>query len=151
MMAGMNSALADIEKFLAETPPFDLLDPSLRQRAASSIEAFYRRKGTVLLEIGESNSTLYIIRRGAVEAHDRHGNLIQRYGEGESFGLQSLLTGRPVRFRIMLIEDGLIWTMPREAFDALRGASAEFDTHYIRGLESRLIAGIQMRSPDSSG
>ena len=151
MMAGMNTALADIEKFLAETPPFDSLDPSLRQRAATSIEAFYRRKGTVLLEIGASNSTLYIIRRGAVEAHDQHGNLIQRYGEGESFGLQSLLTGRPVRFRITLIEDGLIWTMPREAFDALRGASAEFDTHYIRGLESRLIAGIQMRAPDASG
>lgn len=145
----MNSALADVEKFLAETPPFDVLEPPLRLRAANAIEAFYRRKGTVLLEIGDPNSTLFIIRRGAVEAHDRHGNLIQRYGEGESFGLQSLLTGRPVRFRITLIEDGLIWTMPREAFDALRGASAQFDTHYIRGLESRLIAGIQMQSPNA--
>ena len=35
-------------------------------------------------------------RRGAVEAHDRHGNFVDRYGEGESFGLQSLLTGKPV-------------------------------------------------------
>lgn len=142
----MNSALADVEKFLAETPPFDILDDALRLRAANSIEAFYRRKGTVLLEIGERNETLYIIRRGAVEAHDARGNLIQRYGEGESFGLMSLLTERPVRFRITLIEDGLIWTMPRAAFDALRGASADFDTHYMRGLESRLIAGARAQA-----
>ena len=116
----MNSPLADVEKFLAESPPFDVLDPALRHRAATAVEAIYRRKGTVLLEIGDSNQTLYIIRRGAVEAHDRHGILIDRYGEGESFGLQSLLTGKPVRFRITLIEDGLIWTMPRAAFDAGR-------------------------------
>lgn len=139
----MNGALADVEKFLAQTPPFDLLEPALRQRAAASIEAFYRRKGTVLLEIGSTNATLYLIRKGAVEAHDRDGNLIARYGEGESFGLQSLLTEKPVRFRITLIEDGLIWTMPREAFDALRAASPDFDTYYIRSLEERLVAGAR--------
>lgn len=139
----MNPALADVEKFLAATPPFDRLDPPLRQRAAAAIEAIYRRQGTVLLEIGDSNEKLYVIRRGAVEAHDRHGNLIDRYGEGESFGVQSLLTGKPVRFRITLIEDGLIWIMPRAAFDALRAASPEFETHYIRSLEERLIAGVQ--------
>ncbi len=147
----MNSALADVEKFLAQTPPFDLLDPALRHRAATAIEATYRRKGTALLEIGDSNATLYLLRRGAVEAHDGHGNLVGRYGEGESFGVQSLLTGKPVRSRITLIEDGLIWSMPQVAFDALRAASSEFDTHYIRSLEERLIAGVQAKPKNSSG
>lgn len=145
----MTNPLADVEKFLEETPPFDLLEPALRRRAAAAIEAYYRRKGTVLLEIGEHNETLYVIRRGAVEAHDRHGNFVDRYGEGESFGLQSLLTGKPVRFRITLIEDGLIWTMPRNAFDGLRAGSPEFDTYYIRSLEERLTSAVQPRS--SSG
>jgi CBS domain-containing protein len=145
----MNSALADVEKFLAATPPFDLLDPPLLHRAAAAIEVFYRRKGTVLLEIGDLNDTLYIVRRGAVEAHDRHGNLIDRYGEGESFGLLSLLTGKPVRFRITLIEDGLIWSMPRAALDALRAGSPEFDTYYICSIEERLISTTQSRN--SSG
>ncbi len=141
----MSNPLADVEKFLEETPPFDLLDPALRHRAAAAVEAVYRRKGTVLLEIGNVNETLYIIRRGAVEAHDRHGNFVDRYGEGESFGLQSLLTGKPVRFRITLIEDGLIWMMPRAAFDALRVQSPEFDIHYIRSLEDRLTSALQPR------
>lgn len=141
----MNNPLADVEKFLEQAPPFDLLDPALRHRAAAAIEAVYRRKGTVLLEIGDHNETLYIIRRGAVEAHDRHGNFVDRYGEGESFGLQSLLTGKPVRFRITLIEDGLIWMMPRAAFDALRVQSPEFDIHYIRSLEDRITSALQPR------
>jgi CBS domain-containing protein len=149
MIATMNSALADVEKFLAATPPFDLLEPALLQRAAAAIEAFYRRKGTVLLEFGALNETLYIVRRGAVEAHDRHGNLVDRYGEGESFGLLSLLTGKPVRFRITLIEDGLIWCMPRAVLDELRAGSPEFDTYYICSIEERLIATSQSRN--SSG
>jgi len=139
----MSNPLADIENFLEDTPPFDVLDRAQRHRAAASIEAVYRRKGTVLLEMGDHNETLYIIRRGAVEAHDKHGNLIDRYGEGESFGLQSLLTGKPVRFRITLIEDGLIWMMPQEAFDELRTHSTEFDTFYICSLEERLISALQ--------
>jgi CBS domain-containing protein len=140
----MSNPLADVENFLAETPPFDLLDPVLRHRAAASIEAVYRRKGTVLLEIGDRNETLYLLRRGAVEAHDAKGNLVGRYGEGESFGLQSLLTGKPVRFRITLIEDGLVWMMPQAAFDKLRTQSTTgFDNFYIRSLEERLIAALQ--------
>jgi CBS domain-containing protein len=145
----MSNPLTDVEKFLEETPPFDLLEPHLRHHAAAAIEAVYRRRGTVLLEIGDVNQNLYIIRRGAVEAHDRHGNFVGRYGERESFGLQSLLTGKPVRFRITLIEDGLIWSMPRRDFDALRGSSPEFDSYFIRSLEERLIVAAQPRG--SSG
>jgi CBS domain-containing protein len=139
----MSNPLADVEGFLASTPPFDLLDPALRHRAAAAIEAVHRTKGAVLLEIGERNELLHIIRRGAVEAHDKHGKLVGRYGEGESFGLQSLLTGRPVRFRITLVEDGLIWTMPQASFDELRSQSARFDTFYIRNLEERLTVALQ--------
>ena len=145
----MSNPLADVEKFLEETPPFDVLDPTLRHRAAASVEVVYRRKGAVLLEIGQANETLYVIRRGAVDAHDRHGNFVDRYGEGESFGLQSLLTGKPVRFRVTMIEDGLIWMMPRTAFDMLRAASPEFGTFYLRSLEERLVSALTPRN--SSG
>lgn len=139
----MSNPLADVENFLAETPPFDLLSQALRHQAAASIEAVYRRKDSVLLEIGAHNETLYLLRRGAVEAHDKNGNLVGRYGEGEGFGVQSLLTGRAVRFRVTLIEDGLVWMMPQAAFDQLRNKSTEFDNFYIRSLEERLIAALR--------
>ncbi|MBX3725261.1 MAG: cyclic nucleotide-binding/CBS domain-containing protein [Xanthomonadales bacterium] len=139
----MNDPLTDVDRFLAQTPPFDSLEPAMRRRAAAAFEVVYRRSGSVLLEIGEANHTLFLIRRGAVEAHDRHGTLVGRYGEGDSFGLQSLLSGKPVRFRISLIEDGLIWRMPKAAFDALRAASPAFDDFYIRSLEERLVSALR--------
>ena len=74
----MNSALADVEKFLAATPPFDLLDAGLLARAAVAFEVFYRRRGSVLLDLGEVNSTLYLVRRGAVEAVDRRVDVCDR-------------------------------------------------------------------------
>jgi CBS domain-containing protein len=143
MIGGMSNPLADVESFLQQTPPFDLLDAQLLRRAAAAFEAVYRRSGTELLEIGAQNDQLFLIRRGAVEAHDKDDNLVGRFGEGESFGLQSLLTGKPVRFRVRLIEDGLLWMMPRSAFDQLRAASQAFDTFYIRSLEDRLMSAIQ--------
>jgi signal-transduction protein with cAMP-binding, CBS, and nucleotidyltransferase domain len=48
-----------------------------------------------------------------------------------------------------MIEDGLIWMMPRAAFDDLRARSSEFGTHYLRSLEERLISALQPRN--SSG
>lgn len=142
----MNSALADVGKFLAATPPFDLLDRELLARAAAAIEVFYRRRGTVLLDLGELNSTLYIVRRGAVEAHDAAGNLVDRYGEGETFGVLSLLTGKPVRLRITAIEDCLVWSLPRAVFDQLRARSTELETFLIRSVEERLTAAIELRA-----
>lgn len=139
----MSTPLVDVEQFLAQTPPFDTLDAAARTRAARSFEIIYLRKGTELLRIGENNQTLYLIRRGAVEAHDRHDNLVGRYGEGDSFGLQSLLSGKPVRFRITLIEDGLIWCMGKADFDALRAGSTSFDDFYIRSLEERLVGALR--------
>ena len=139
----MSDSPADIESFLQQTPPFDLLEPALLKRAAGAIETTRHRKGTVLLEPGDPNVHLHLIRRGAVEAHDSEENLVGRYGEGESFGLQSLLTGKPVRYRIRLIEDGVIFKLPRKAFDEIRSRAPDFDVHYIRNLEDRLTAALQ--------
>jgi CBS domain-containing protein len=48
-----------------------------------------------------------------------------------------------------MIEDGLIWSMPRTVLDALRASSPDFDTHYICSIEERLISTTQSRN--SSG
>src|SRR5690606_25420875 len=141
----MDSPLADVERFLAQTPPFDRLPAAALRRAAGAFQAVYRRAGTVVLRIGERSQTLYLIRRGAVEAHDADGNLAGRYGEGEVFDLQALLGGQPVRFSATLIEDSLLWCMPMSEFDELRAISREFDEYFIRSLEQRPVAALEGR------
>lgn len=137
--------LGDIEDFLRSTPPFDLLEPELRQQAAAAIEASHEPKGTKLLEIGATNQALLLIRRGAVDSHDRQGSLVGRFGEGDSFGLHSLLTENPVRFSATAIEDSLIWRLPRVVFDELRKQCVDFNTFYIRSLDERLMAALKSR------
>lgn len=130
--------LSEIVDFLKGHAPFDGLQPALLDDAARQMEIIYRRRGEVLLQIGDANSALAVIRRGAVEVHDAEGRLVIRLAEGESYGMPSLLTGNPVRNRVTMIEDGLIYLLPVAEFRALCAADSAFDQFYVRTLEQRL-------------
>ena len=84
-----------------------------------------------------------MIRRGAVEVHDGAGRLINRLAEGESYGLPSLLTGKPVRNRVTLIEDGLLYLLPVADFNRLRAANPAFEQHFVSTLEERMRAAAE--------
>jgi CBS domain-containing protein len=79
--------LDEIIGFLRGHAPFDRLTPEQLEQAARRIEIIYRRKGEELLTIGQANTALSVIRRGAVEVHDGSGRLINRLAEVESYGL----------------------------------------------------------------
>jgi CBS domain-containing protein len=132
--------LSEIIEFLRGHAPFDRLEPEQLATAARHIEIIYRRSGEVLLEIGQDNTALAVLRRGAVEVHDATGRLINRLAEGESYGLPSLLTGKPVRNTVSLIEDGLIYLLPVAQFNALRAANSAFEQHFVCTLEERMRA-----------
>ena len=134
----LSPELSEVTDFLRAHAPFDCLSDEQLERAARRIDIVYRRKGDVMLRIGESNTALAVIRRGAVEVHDKEERLVNRLAEGDSYGLPSLLTGKPVRHRVTLIEDGLIYLLPVADFHALRGASAGFDQYFVSTLEERL-------------
>jgi CBS domain-containing protein len=133
-----NPELSEVIAFLAAHAPFDRLPTEALHTAARAIGIVYRRRGEVLLAIGQANTELAVIRRGAVEVHDGHGRLISRLAEGESYGLPSLLTGKPVRHRVSLIEDGLIFLLPVAVFNALRAAHPAFEQHFVCTLEERM-------------
>jgi CBS domain-containing protein len=130
--------LSEIVDFLKTHAPFDALRPALLEDAARQIEIIYRRRGDVLLHIGGTNTALAVIRRGAVEVHNADGQLVIHLAEGESYGLPSLLTGNPVRNRVTMIEDGLIYLLPVAVFRELCAADSAFDQFYVRTLEQRL-------------
>lgn len=135
--------LAEVAGFLRGHAPFDRLTPEQLETAARRIEIIYRRRGEVLLHIGQANTTLAVIRRGAIEVHDGSGRLINRLAEGESYGLPSLLTGKPVRNRVTLIEDGLLYLLPVAEFNSLRAANPAFEQHFVSTLEERMRAAAE--------
>ncbi|MGZ8585713.1 MAG: putative nucleotidyltransferase substrate binding domain-containing protein [Actinomycetota bacterium] len=81
----------DVPDFLGRHPPFDALDAQGLARVVASVQIEHFPPGTVILrEAGEPAHHLFVVRRGAVEIED-DGRVIDQVGEGEVFGMWSLL------------------------------------------------------------
>ncbi len=78
--------LTEILDFFLAHPPFDQLQREQLRECLRGLQAEYFPKGGQILEIGQENHLLHIVRSGAVELHDSDNSLVARMSEGESFG-----------------------------------------------------------------
>jgi len=131
--------LPEIEAFLASLPAFSDLPPGARRDAAAGTVVEYFARDSTILSIGDRNPGLHIVRSGAVQLVDKDDTLVARLGEGESFGLASLMNDAPVRLACRALEDSLIYCIDGAVFTALRQANTDFATYFLRTLTDRLI------------
>ena len=78
--ASSNGVPLDPAEFLTQHPPFDRLQPQLLGAVAHSLEICFEPRGaTILQQDGETNTRLYVIRRGVVrlEADKRRTELLE--------------------------------------------------------------------------
>ena len=106
----------EILTFLKDHVPFRWLPDDELTKVATQIDVSYFRAGATILEVGQTNSDLHIVRSGAVEIYLRNGELYNRLGEGGMFGQQSVLTKSPVRFPTKALDDTLIYFIPYALF-----------------------------------
>ncbi|TNF37043.1 MAG: cyclic nucleotide-binding/CBS domain-containing protein [Gammaproteobacteria bacterium] len=114
----MDIELIEIREFLAKHHPFDQLPDAELDKLPSALESSYARRDTLIFKPGTENTSLYIIRSGAVEVSDENNLLLSRRGEGDTFGARSLLRGR-TRYNVRAIEDTLLYKLPRFKFKQL--------------------------------
>lgn len=109
--------LKDVVDFLAETLPFSALPADDRLDVAQRLSVDYiPRHANQPLALAP---TLYIIRTGAFELRTAEGELLDRLGEHDLFGLNTLLTGNPEGLTVFPIEDALVYKLSAEAVKAL--------------------------------
>ena len=113
----MDVELVEVRDFLARCAPFEDLPASVLDRLPARLTQRYHRRGSVIVDVGQSNSILHIIRSGAVEICDRDGNLVDTRDVGDCFGYSSLAHCGPVRYRMEAAADTLLLEMPGEVFD----------------------------------
>jgi CBS domain-containing protein len=131
--------LPEIAQFLSDLPGFDALSETEVKLAASSIQVGYYRSGNDVLQIGDENRQLHIVRSGALDLSNADGDLVTRVAEGDCFGFPSLMNVTPVRHQSAAIEDSLVYHLDGRVFAKLRAENPRFDTHFIRLLSDRLL------------
>src|SRR5699024_10950789 len=100
----MDVELVEVRDFLARCAPFDDLPASVLDRLPARLTQRYHRRGSVIVDAGQSNDTLHIIRTKTEE---------------DCFGYSTLVHGGASRYRMDAVADTLLLEMRRETFDEL--------------------------------
>lgn len=131
----MDVELVEVRDFLARYAPFDVLPPDQLNRLPKHLTQRYHRRGTVIVEVGDQNDQLHVIRTGAVEVCDYDGTLLDSRDEGDCFGYSTLAQSGPSRFRIVAAADTLALEMPRSVFEELGAAVPGFRDFFGERVE----------------
>lgn len=135
--------LRDVVGFLGDTLPFSALPEDSRLDVARRLTVDYipRRHNRSL----DPERRLYIVRTGAFELRGQSGELIDRLGEHELFGINTLLSGNRAGLTIHPIEDALVFTLAQADFEQLCERYAPMHQYFNqvgnqRERQNRLLA-----------
>lgn len=126
-------AVAD---FLRHCLPFNELPGEALQAAARQIQITYFRNGH-RFSAQTDDYALRIVRSGAVEIRSSGNQLMDKLGEGESFNIHGLDVGDEGVYA-QVIEDSLIYHLPRVHYENLRAEHRDFDRHFHSQRSRRL-------------
>ena len=108
--------------FLLATPMFESLDPAEIKQLTRIIEVRELAAGDVLFEEGDPGDAWYSLYRGKLDVVKNAGSSEQEIVSletGASFGEIAILDGQPRSATIKALEDSVVLTFVRPAFDQL--------------------------------
>ena len=136
----MVSEAGDVQSFLAQHPPFDLLSESQLEFASANILVAFNKSGSELTAGNNAEATpaigMLIVRSGSIEVRDGHGVLVDRLSSGDYLVPELLYNGTLVDPRVSVLEDCLYYELTSSALRSLRHNSKEiaalFDAEPLR-------------------
>ncbi|GIV00600.1 MAG: hypothetical protein KatS3mg014_2215 [Actinomycetota bacterium] len=139
----------DVPGFLASHPPFDELTPEELARVLGALEIAHFPPGAIILEeAGQPSTQLYVVRKGVVEILD-DGIVIDELGEGEVFGMWSLLGHIAPTATVRAREDTLCYLIGAEVAREILStrAGAAFVVASFRRREARIREVLEETPP----
>lgn len=133
----MSVELDEVYQFIAAHEPFSHLPDDTLRSLPSTMGITYVRRGDVIVEPGQRNDSLYIIRSGAVDIVGDNNTLLDRRGEGLNFGYSTLVGEPESQYLMQAVEDSVLMILPREAFGELLAAHP--DLHRFFQTASRRV------------
>lgn len=132
---------AQICEFLRNVPVFQHLTPRTLSEVADQMKLETFPAGAVIVSQGDEGDRFYLIRRGVVDVRRSEGGgrstVVASLGEGAYFGEAALLTGEPRNATVVAHEPTEVFTLSKEAFQAVIRSSATFEEELRKALFQR--------------
>ncbi len=139
--------MEEIARFLHDHPPFNLLELDQVLAVAEKIQIeYFPANHDILVFHGRPSSYLYIVRRGSVDfllTDDEGERILDTLGEGEIFGVRSLINKKPPAVTVRTREETLAYLLPAKVFDQLRRDVPVFARFFAPSAVERLNRAIK--------
>ncbi|HEY2894170.1 MAG TPA: ATP-binding cassette domain-containing protein [Pirellulales bacterium] len=129
-----------IVEFIQNMVPFRGLTLSTLASIADKMWAEQHDAGEVVIRQGDAGKNFYIIRQGEVEVvreEDGKDRLVARLGEGNCFGEEALLTGKPRNATVRTADETLLYVLGEEDFQEAVEASESLRDELAKVLFER--------------
>ena len=134
----MEIEFQEIADFLSRESLFADLSESFLHQLMSELEIQYLRRGSEFPPIKRTDKYLYIVRSGAIDCRDNEGQLLDRLSEGDLFNEQCQQQSSLASVSSHASEDSLLYAIPCDVIDALRGQSPIIDRVLYSTLNMRI-------------
>lgn len=126
-----------IRTLLEHNPPFDRLPAETREEMLSDVSIQYFEAGEVIVaQAGTTHPGLYIVESGLVRLMDiAQQRLVDKVGEGETFGSFGLLKGGASIYEAKAIEPTVCAVLKGDRFQRLYDANDDFAAHFEQELK----------------
>jgi small-conductance mechanosensitive channel len=139
---GSSAAAETNAGLLASLVIFESLSPAEIEQLAENLIVHDVEPGDVIFQQGSTDRSIYVVRRGVLEAvrRDTAGNdeKLGRLGAGEYVGELGLITGMPRPVTIIAITRGLILELPGESLCKLLDSNAALNAAMERSVRRGL-------------
>jgi CBS domain-containing protein len=130
--------------FLEKIPPFQFLPVAELRSLAKVTSLEYFPKDSVILAAGDrASDSLYIVQKGAVKLGIRtqvgKELIIDMRGEGEIFGLLSLMSRDVARLNVIAVEDTFCYSISREDMQDVMERHHEVSDYLLRTSLTRYM------------
>lgn len=141
--------MESVARFLMEVAPFSLLSDEEREAVAKKMLVEYFPKGSVILRRDiDKAEFLYIVRKGRVRiTRGRSGEnerLVALCGEGDSFGITSLLENEAFIFNATSDDDTICYLLPKADFKHYYESHQKFADYFSPTLSVSLTNAYQI-------
>jgi CBS domain-containing protein len=138
-----NLILGRVLEFLSSHSPFDLVAPSDLENISESVEIVYFEDRKIVFKENDSpGDHCYLVRKGRVnliKKQDGEEVLMDVCGEGDLFGIRSMLSNDPYKMTAIVKEEALLYAIPVERMRPIISDHPAVARFFAEGLASGQI------------